>query len=109
MEDKKWQRSVMAAGHRIAVSPRATVYHTHDYDMRSLVRRCESEGFGWRSLGETYSFTEMALDMVRPQVYLDLARGLAAGRVRNAAELFFPVLRPLSLYRGNRWLRDVRL
>ena len=109
MEDKKWQRTVTAAGHEIGVAPKAFVFHTHDYDLGSLTRRCESEGFGWRTLGESYSLGDMLKDMLRPVVYADLARGIASGRVRTAAELFFPIVRPVVLYRGNRWSRGVRL
>ncbi len=109
MEDKKWQREVVAAGHAIAVAPRAAVYHTHDYDLRSLARRCESEGYGWRTLGETYSFLDMLADLLRPPMYADLLRGLARRQIRSRAELFFPFLRPWLLFRGNRWSQAVKL
>jgi rhamnosyltransferase len=109
MEDKKWQREVVDAGYTIRACPEAAVYHTHNYDLRGLIRRCRSEGFGWRLLGEPYRLVDMARDMVVPRVYRDLLRGLGAGRIRSSAELFFPVLRPLMVYRGNRWSRGVEL
>ncbi len=109
MEDKKWQREVVAAGHSIAVAPQAAVYHTHDYDLSSLARRCESEGYGWRMLGETYSFFDFLADALHLPMYVDLARGLARGQIRSRAELLFPFLRPWLLFRGNRWGQAVKL
>jgi hypothetical protein len=109
MEDKKWQREVVAAGHGIATAPRAVVHHTHDYGMKSLFRRCESEGFGWRTLGETYSLRDLLFDISRPGIYADLLKGLARGQIRSWAEILFPVARPLLLFRGNRWGRAVKL
>lgn len=109
MEDKKWQREVVAAGGVIVVAPEAVVHHSHRYGVRSLVRRCASEGFGWRLLGETYSLTDMLSDMLRPGVYAELARGLPRGRVRTPAELLFPWLRPVMVYCGNRWWQGTRL
>jgi rhamnosyltransferase len=109
MEDKKWQREVVDAGYAIRARPEAAVFHTHNYDLRGLIRRCRSEGFGWRLLGEPYRLADMLRDMLVPRVYRDLVRGLSAGRIRSPAELFFPVLRPLMVYRGNRWSREVEL
>lgn len=109
MEDKKWQRAVIEAGHEIAVRGRATVLHTHDYDLRTLTRRCRSEGFGWRFLGERYSIADMARDWLQPKVWAELVRGVARGRVRSRAALLFPWLRPWMLWVGNRWSRDVAL
>ena len=109
MEDKKWQAEVVEAGYRIVARPRAFVYHTHDYDLPALLRRCGSEGYGWRLLGERYRLVDAARDVLSPRVYADLARGLGRRRIRSAAEFFFPLLRPLALYHGNRWAGTVRL
>ena len=109
MEDKKWQREAVGAGYEIVAQPDAFVFHTHDYDLGWLVRRCVGEGFGWRSLGEPYRLRDMLLDLARPRVYFDLARGLVGGRIRSLAELLFPWLRPLMLYRGSRFVREIRL
>jgi rhamnosyltransferase len=109
MEDKKWQAEVIEAGYRIVARPRAFVYHTHDYDLPALLRRCGSEGYGWRLLGERYRLIDALRDGLSPRVYADLARGLDGRRIRSAAEFFFPLLRPLALYHGNRWAGGVRL
>ncbi len=109
MEDKKWQREVVEAGYRIVVEPGAAVYHTHDYDLRALTRRCQSEGWGWQMLGEAYGVGDALRDLLRLPVHRELLRGLRQGRVRTTAEFLFPWWRPVMLYFGNRWLREVRL
>jgi rhamnosyltransferase len=105
MEDKKWQRAAYARGFHIAYEPDAAVFHTHNYDLRALIRRCQQEGFGWRLVGERYSFTDMLRDTLSCTKYRDLWRGLWDGNVRTSAELLFPVLRPWLVFRGNRLLR----
>lgn len=109
MEDKKWQREVTEAGFELVMSPEALVYHTHVYPMRSLLRRCTSEGYGWRALGEHYTFGAMASDMVHRRTLRELASGLRHRRVSSASELLFPWLRPAALYWGNRFSKGVRL
>jgi len=47
--------------------------------------------------------------MLKPSIYRTLLGGLVRGRVRTAAELLFPWLRPLALWWGNRWAGDVAL
>ena len=103
MEDKKWQRQARDAGLEIAACPRAAVFHTHDYDLPSLVRRCVAEGYGWRYLGEPYLLKDALADLLAPGILKELARGLANGRARSPAEILFPWLRPLTLYWGSRW------
>ena len=109
MEDKKWQREVTEAGFEIRMQPEALVHHTHNYTTRDLLRRCSSEGYGWRTLGEPYTVGDMAGDMVNGATLRDLARGLRQRRVRSVSELFFPWLRPMALYWGNHIARDVKL
>jgi rhamnosyltransferase len=109
MEDKKWQREVVEAGWEIVARPGALVRHTHVYDGRGLLRRCASEGYGWRALGERYQLGDMVRDMGDRATLRDLASGLRRRRIRTPAELFFPWLRPAALYWGNRVARDVRL
>jgi rhamnosyltransferase len=105
MEDKKWQRQMCARGGRIAHRPEAAVFHTHNYSLRQMIKRCQQEGFGWHLVGETYSFGDMLRDTLSKPKYEDLWRGLRAGRVRTGAELLFPLLRPWLVFRGNRLLR----
>ena len=107
MEDKKWQRAATEAGYRIAAAHEAAVYHTHDYDLRSLGRRCRSEGYGWRLLGEEYRVVDMLRDLARPYMVVELLKGLVRGRGWRPAELIFPWYRPAMLWIGNRFGHDV--
>jgi len=106
---EKWQREIAGLGLEIQTAAAATVHHTHDYDLRALVRRCRSEGYGWHTLGVRYSLGDALRDMLKPGMVLTLLGGLAHGRVRSPAELLFPWLRPLSLWWGNRFSSDVAL
>ena len=49
----------VGSGGRIAYQPEAAVYHTHNYTLRQVIKRCQQEGFGWKLVGETYSFGDM--------------------------------------------------
>ncbi len=108
MEDKKWQREVIEAGYRIESRHDAFVYHTHDYDLRSLRRRCQSEGYGWQLLGEQYNLADMLRDMAQPRMLGELWRGVRQRRIHSTAELVFPWFRPCMLFVGNRWGRQVK-
>ena len=107
LEDKKWQAAAHARGLRIVEAPEAAVFHTHDYRLGALLRRCASEGFGWRGVGARYPLRSALADLATARVWRDWAGGLARGALRRPAELLFPVARPLALWWGNRWSRRV--
>jgi hypothetical protein len=96
-------------GYRIVDCPDAAVIHPHNYDRRALIRRCVSEGYGWRTLNESYTLWDAARDMMHPAVYRRLLGGMARGQIRTSAELFFPWIRPVALYYGNRHALGVQL
>ncbi len=109
MEDKKWQRSALEADLRIVPAPDARVFHSHDYRLRTLLRRCQSEGYGWRLLGEHYTLGDAVRDLWAPSVWRDLARGLLhQGKRLTLAEILYPWLRPLAVWYGNRHLSNVK-
>jgi rhamnosyltransferase len=108
MEDKKWQRAASELDLRIEVVEEALVLHSHDYGLATLSRRCESEGYGWRLLGESYMLRDMVADMLRWDVHRELVSGIMTGRARTPAELVFPWLRPWKLFAGNRFGTDVQ-
>jgi rhamnosyltransferase len=105
MEDKKWQREARDRGFQIAHQPEAAVHHTHRYDLRGLIKRCQQEGFGWHLVDEKYSFADMLRDTISMPKYKELWSGLREGRVRTSAEILFPFVRPWLVFRGNRLLR----
>lgn len=108
MEDKKWQREVDDAGLEIVARHEVCVEHTHNYDLRGLLRRCASEGFGWHLLGEAYTFRDMLADMRNPHTWRDRAAGLKYGGIRSGSEKWFPILRPAAVWWGNRVSRKMR-
>jgi len=109
LEDKSWQRRAQEHGWRIVPAPAARVWHTHDYGLGALVRRCASEGLGWRRVGERYRLRDALRDSLGGGLWGDWLRGVVRGRALAPAALLFPVLRPLALWWGNRWAREVRL
>ena len=108
LEDKKWQAAAHRRGFRIVEAPEAAVYHTHDYGLGSLLRRCSGEGYGWRLVGARYPLGAALADLVTASVWKEWLGGLVHGGNRRSAELCFPVARPLALWWGNRWARRVR-
>ena len=107
MEDKKWQREIVAAGYEIVARHDVPVQHTHNYDLRGLLRRCASEGYGWRLIGERYRLRDMLSDMRNPGIWADRRLGLQHGGIRTGSEKWFPLLRPAALWWGNRIARRV--
>jgi rhamnosyltransferase len=109
LEDKRWQQRASAAGLALVEveAERALVWHSHDYDLRALVRRCVSEGFGWRGLGERYRLTTALSDALGAEVWREWRQARRRGALHGPAELLFPVVRPLALWWGNRWARRV--
>ncbi len=108
LEDKKWQAAAMARGWRIEEAPAAAVWHTHDYGFPGLLRRCSSEGFGWRLVGERYPLRTALSDMAQRGVWKQWRAGLRSAEIRRPSEFLFPVVRPLALWWGNQWARRTR-
>ena len=109
LEDKKWQAAAAELGLEIADLPEAAVLHSHTYDLRTLWRRVASEGYGWRLLGVRYTGAQMARDLAHTETCGRWLDGLRGGEMASLAERLFPWVRPLALYWGNRWSRQVQL
>ena len=105
-EDLYFQKHAFEKGYRrFAQAPEANGFHGHDYSLRSLFRRCQNEGLGWRWVGERYSFRAMIGDLLQPKSYAKWLLGLLTGRMRTPAELLFIWIRPLAVFKGNRAAR----
>lgn len=101
-EDQAMLRQIYSKGYRVIQKSDALVYHGHTYDLPSLIKRCENEGFGWRCLGEKYSLIQLIKDLTTKKwIYGEFISGVAKGRIKNMAELLFIFVRPLFLYKGN--------
>jgi len=102
LEDKLWQQTATEREHRIVAVDAAIVFHTHGYDLRTLVARSVAEGSGWRWVGERYRLRRALADAFGRAILRDWWLAARQGRLRGAAELFFPWVRALSLWWGNR-------
>ena len=103
-EDIYFQKQAFEKGYtRTIQAPRAVGYHGHQYSVRSLFRRCENEGLGWRRVGERYGFTDMLLDLGQPATYVKLVFGIVTGKVRTLSEVLYVWIRPIAVLKGNRF------
>ncbi|NIA15021.1 MAG: glycosyltransferase [Nitrospiraceae bacterium] len=104
-EDFQFQRKLYAAGLAIAFPDDAPVLHHHNYSLGGLWRRCRNEGYALKLLGCAYSEADLALDLLSGRKYVQWLRELKRGSLRTAADVSFPVLRPLAVYMGSRFTR----
>lgn len=104
-EDKVFQKLIMAKGLKIFRQASAKTYHSHLYNVASLARRCENEGLGWRNVGQIYSFHDMAGDICRRDVIRSLWKGVVSGEIKRLAELLFPLIRPIYVFKGNNFTK----
>jgi rhamnosyltransferase len=103
-EDKVIQKKLIEKGFRIVRATDAVAYHGHQYTLESLKKRCENEGLGWKSAGVSYDFSRMACDLVQKKwIYRLLLSGLIKREIKTVAEALFLFIRPIYLYRGNRF------
>ena len=103
-EDKVIQKKLIEKGFRIVRATDAVAYHGHQYTLESLKIRCENEGLGWKCAGVSYDFSRMAHDLVQKKwIYRLLFLGLIKREIKTVAEALFLFIRPIYLYRGNRF------
>ena len=102
-EDKVFQRKITEQGYRIVFQDKSRDAHTHTYDISSLAKRSQNEGLGWRNVGNIYTYSDMIADMADKDIWLTWKSGVAKSEIRLAAELLFPIVRPLFLFIGNRF------
>ena len=105
-EDKIFQKRLFEKGCRMSYEAEAKVWHSHQYDLNTLKKRCKNEGLGWNLAGINYSRRDMLLDMINPLIGLVFMYGLTTLQLRTSAELLFPWVRPICLYEGNNATKD---
>ncbi len=103
-EDKLFSSKLVKRGFRIAFVQDVGLLHNHDFDFRSLAKRCLNEGMGMRYCGVPYTLMDTLKDVASPRLIRAFWREVRQGRHRKAAELFYPLTRPFCLYYGNRFL-----
>lgn len=103
-EDKVIQKKLVEEGYRLAWALDSMAYHGHNYSLKSLKNRCENEGFGWKCAGVIYRFSQMVGDLIQEKwVYGVLVRGLLTREIKTPAEALFLFIRPIYLFKGNRF------
>lgn len=104
-EDKLFQKRIVEKGFKIYFQAKALDYHAHRYNVKSLAARCENEGLGWRGVDIRYTFQDMIKDIFDPVIFRNLKDGIKAGKIKRWSELFFPLIRPIWLFKGNLFTR----
>lgn len=103
-EDKVIQKKLFENNYRIIMAEHSVAYHGHRYNLSSLIKRCENEGLGWRCAGVTYGISEMIWDLV-PKIWTCkmFMIGLLSREIKTLAETLFMFVRPICLFKGNRF------
>lgn len=107
-EDFQFQRKVQREGLSIAFPAGAETLHHHDYDLRGLWGRCRNEGLALKQMGCPYGAADLARDLLSPAKYVQWMREVKYGRLHSAAEVLFPVVRPMAVYSGAAFGRAYR-
>lgn len=105
-EDRFMQKMWTERHFRIVRAANAKVLHAHKYDLRSLAMRSENDGLGQKLCGQQYSLTDAFLDMLRPELWQFWISGCLTREIRTPAEFLFPLVRPLFLWKGNKFAKE---
>jgi len=104
-EDKVFQKQIMEKGYKIFFQRKAMVYHSHTYDVKTLAKRCENEGLGWRIAGHEYTFLDMIKDLLKFKTIFFLFYGLITFKIKRLSELLFILIRPIFVFKGNHFTK----
>ena len=88
------------AGWKVAYVDQPIAWHQHRFTARQAWRRARDEGRAARLLGIDYRLGDAVADGLRLDIWLTLARQVRYGRVRTAADLLYPWLRPAAVHAG---------
>ena len=103
-EDKVIQKKLIENNYKIIMAENSFAYHGHQYNLNSLIKRCENEGLGWRCAGVTYRFSQMIKDLLpKMRDYKMFMIGLLDREIKTPAEALFLLIRPIYLFKGNRF------
>ncbi|NVN98667.1 MAG: glycosyltransferase family 2 protein [Geobacteraceae bacterium] len=100
-EDKVFQKRIMEKRLKIYSQLQAKAFHSHMYNVKSLAKRCENEGMGWRNVTQNYSISDMICDIFDREIIHFLWRGIVTREIKRLSELLFPIIRPIYIYKGN--------
>jgi rhamnosyltransferase len=106
-EDFGFQTKLHAAGVKIVFPENAPVLHHHNYSLGGCYRRCRNEGLALREMGCTYNEWDLLCDLLSSKKYVQWLRELKRGSLHNGAEWLYPLLRPVAVYMGSRFARQM--
>ncbi|QQS54571.1 MAG: glycosyltransferase family 2 protein [Candidatus Competibacteraceae bacterium] len=105
-EDKAIQKKLIEKNRRIVFAYDSIAFHGHDYTVKSLISRCENEGLGWKCIGVSYPFSHMLSDLIQEKkIYNLFLENLRNKEIKSLAEFLFLIIRPIYIYKGNRFGR----
>jgi rhamnosyltransferase len=103
-EDKVIQKKLIENNYKIIIGENSFAYHGHQYNLNSLIKRCENEGLGWRCASVTYRVSQMIRDLLPKMfVYKMFMGGLLSREIKTPAEALFLLIRPIYMFKGNRF------
>lgn len=103
-EDKALQKKLVEKNYRIVLAKDSLAFHGHNYTVKSLISRCENEGLGWKCIGISYSFSQMLKDLTpQKKIYFFFLKSLQNKEITSMSELLFLFIRPIYIYKGNRF------
>ena len=82
-EDRFWALRVMEAGHRVVYVPEAVVWHSHEYSIRDVFRRCREEARAKREMEGRTEGWNLVFAAWPKQTVRDALRLRAEGRLRR--------------------------
>jgi rhamnosyltransferase len=106
-EDFGFQMKLHNAGWTIAFPEDAPVWHHHYYSLGGVYRRCRNEGLALREMDCAYHEMDLLRDLFSWAKYMQWLREVKRGSLRNSAEWLYPVLRPVAVYIGSRFAREM--
>lgn len=107
-EDKIFQKRAHKAGYITIFSESASVVHAHSYkNVKNLFQRIANEGLGWKELGENYGVSLLLKDLLRFDMHWTALKACASGKLKFSSEKWFFFIRPLAIFWGNKFLKEV--
>ncbi len=106
-EDFQFQQKLHAGGYTIFFSDDAPALHHHNYTLKGVYRRCRNEGLALREMGCPYNELECLCDLFRLDKNIQWLREVKRGSLRNSAAWLYPWLRPIAVYHGSRFAREM--
>ncbi len=102
-EDKVFQKMIYESGNEVYIAEDSVCYHGHQYSIFSLIKRLINEGVGWKNVEVSYRLLDCLHDLYKNKWLIRKSFGAYTNKeINTIQELFFPLLRPICIYIGNK-------